>query len=756
MQNDIPDYEIYATIEPVNFDYGSAPTEPIEYNDDRLNVNKKVLSDIKISVDSFLSAINSLKVPEVRKNTIYLCTSKLINEFVNFVDGLMTQDTGYTHLESLDMAKSYVCGYLNKSSTSWKRQHQAESNATFVKPQEFAIGTHFEMKRSTGKTKSIPRLLQSKGQFISIAKTIETLFNNNKALRDLYFKYNESERDHICENGFYRGFCCGRVFKENELYKNNPESLQIRLFTDDFTVANPLGASGSIHKLTAVYFCIQNLPTELLSKTDNMYIVSLTHADDIKTKETDYNDIWRMVVRDVQKLEQTGIEIKGDNGRILKGTISCICYDNLGANSSLAMSGSFSANYYCRICKLIKSQCQIRCEEDISEYRTMEDYFKHLSVIEESTKVNLTKSCGIKRYCVLNDLAYFKIFVNQSVDIMHDINEGVIPFLLQHFFNLIISSKILTENALQKKFQFHDYGILNAKSVPSIVYVSKPNLNQTASKLMCLFQHVPYVLYDLRNNDLLKDAWLCVQTLLKIIQVVYSVEVTEADLKELERCVSVHLRTIQIVFKVSLIPKHHILTHYATLYRLVGPLIFMSTMRSESMHQEIKRIIETCRNFQNITKTITNRFQINMTFKGNTYVNQLKHGKKIPFDVKMNNTEHTLISNYFSCQDNLYILNWFSLNNYVYRNNLFICFDKKFCEIRNLYMFNDEEYIAYSPWNVVELNEFLNSVQIKKPELSTKSIIRFADLKQKRLFECKTIDQKYFIIADTLIVKQLM
>lgn len=753
-------FDIATIIEPLNNICEAVTFKPNEYNGaDSPNADNKVHFDMKSSLSSFSSAINSLKVPEVRKNTIYQCTNDLIDQFASFVGGLMTQDSGYTCSDALEMAKSYVCEYLNKSNTSYKRQIQVESCSTFVKPQEFAAGTHFEMKRSEGKNTSIPKLLQSKGHFISVAETIQTLFNNNKALRDLYFKYNEKERDHICEVGIYRSFCCGRVFRENELYKKYPESLQIRLFTDDFTVTNPLGPSASIHKLTAVYFCIENLPIELLSKTDNMYIAALIHSDDIKTKETDYNDIWRMVVRDIQQLEKFGFEVKDENSRILRGTISCICWDNLGANSSLALCESFSANHFCRVCKLTKAECQTRCEEVLSEYRTMEDYARQLSLIEDSTKVNFTESCGVKRYCSLNDLAYFKIFVNQSVDIMHDLNEGVIPFLLHNFFNLITSSKILTECALQKRFQFFDYGILSTKTVPAIIYVTKQNLNQTASKLMCLFRHLPFVLFDLRNHEKLKGAWSCVQCLLRIVQIAYSTELSEADIKELEHLVSVHLRKVQEVFKVKLIPKHHFLTHYGTLVRLMGPLTLMSTMRSESMHQELKRIIETCRNFINITKTITNRFQANLTFKGNTYLNQFKYGKKVSFEIfqsKIDNSERTLISSNFPCQNELYKLNWFSLNSYMYKKGLFVICDRKFLQIENLYLFNDEEYIACSQWDFVEFDEFLNSLQIVKSEPNTKKIIRFLDLKEKRLFECKSIDHKYFIIADTLIVKHLM
>lgn len=443
---------------------GSVVCVPIRYNNfNRLDTNSKVYYDMKTALTSFLFIINSLKVPEERKNTFYQCTKDLLESFSNFISGIMAQDSGYTYIEALDLAKSYVCDQLKRCNSTFKRQRQAENSATYVKPQEFAIGTHFEMKLSKGKNMSIPKLLQSKGHYIAITETVRSLFKN-ESFRDLYLKYNAidpCERGHTCQSNNYYGFCCGQVFKENEFYRRFPNSLQIRIFTDDFTITNPLGSASTLHKLTAVYFSIQNLPPQLLSKTDNIYIVALLHSDDIKTKETDYNDIWRMVVRDVAYLEHFGIEI--DDGQTIKGTISCLCFDNLGANSSIGLSESFNSNFYCRICTLSKNECQIQCQEDRSKYRTMSDYEKHLSVIENSVKVNLTESCGVKRYCVLNDLSYFKTFTNMSVDIMHDINEGVIPFLMHHFFNLIISSKIFNEDTLLKKFQYFDYGRLNLK-----------------------------------------------------------------------------------------------------------------------------------------------------------------------------------------------------------------------------------------------------------------------------------------------------
>lgn len=77
----------------------------------------------------------------------------------------------------------------------------------------------------------------------------------------------------------------------------------------------------------------------------------------------------------------------------------------------------------------------------ISRSIEIEYYKKILDIIENATKVNLAETYGVKRYCVLNDLAFFKTFINFAVDIMHDCNEGVIKLLLELFFESLKTLK---------------------------------------------------------------------------------------------------------------------------------------------------------------------------------------------------------------------------------------------------------------------------------------------------------------------------
>lgn len=249
------------------------------------------------------------------------------------------------------------------------------------------------------------------------------------------------------------------------------------------------------------------------------------------------------------------------------------------------------------------------------------------------------------------------------------------------------------------------------------------------------------------------------QSLLKIVQIVYSSKVTEIERKKLEEYVFKHLDLIQKVFNVKLIPKHHFLTHYATLFLLMGPLIFMSTMRYESKHQNLKELIKTSRNFMNVTHTITKYHQAQLTFKSDTYSNDSKHGKKIPYhkiESKINACVKTFISNNFSTQDELFFVDWFSLNTYIYRKGLFVIHNQKFVQIEDLFIYNNEKCIVGTEWDCIEFDDFLNSLQIAKSELDEIVFIKFKELKQKQLFEIKSIDHKYFIIADTLLVKQVM
>lgn len=384
--------------------------------------------------------------------------------------------------------------------------------------------------------------------------------------------------------------------------------------------------------------------------------------------------------------------------------------------------------------------------EDESKMRTVEKYDKQMTVIEMSTNVNLATTCGIKRYCALNDLRHFHIMKNPSVDIMHDLNEGVIPFLLKYLINYCHSEKIIKEEALIKLIQYHDYGILNQKNVPSQVNMDKRNLNQNTSQSLCLFRNIPFILHQFREK--LQSVWSCVESLLKIVQISYSWEITEKDLQTLEQCVYDHLSSVRHKLKIvgNLIPKHHFLTHYATTIRVMGPLRQMSTIHFERKHKLLKNFAKNTQNFRNISKSLAIKHQQATTKCKGTYDDRISSGKKKKL-VSMTTLKDIIE---ISEIDVIYEIKWLQYNSFRFISGLLILHDTFLYEIENLLIVNEEYFLLCFLYERTHFDTFLNSIGLKKVEPKHFVLIKFDSLENKVLYEKKNLNGDLYVIADTL------
>lgn len=166
----------------------------------------------------------------------------------------------------------------------------------------------------------------------------------------------------------YKYFCCGTTYKKSKFFEENPLGLQIQISSNDFEICSPLQSKAGVHKICAVYFTIRNMPTRYLSKTCNTYLIALCNANDLKSKTTDFNNIWQEIFREINVLELVGINIEGQVN--LKGTLTHLSFDNLGANFALGFVSCFVSNHFCRHCLRSKTQCQSATKDDSSFLRT--------------------------------------------------------------------------------------------------------------------------------------------------------------------------------------------------------------------------------------------------------------------------------------------------------------------------------------------------------------------------------------------------
>lgn len=587
---------------------------------------------------------------------------------------------------------------------------------------------------------TFPKRIQSRFEYVSIIDTIKSLFLREDFVRA--FEKSVNAPSHSCKEKEYHRFCCSDRFKNNEFFQKHPHSLQIQIATDEFEVCNALGSKATLHKCCAIYFVFPNMPRT--SNLKNIYLVCLCNGNDLKTKQTDFNDLWKVIVKEIKYLEEFGINVN-DNLNV-KCTLVNVSFDNLGANQSLGVAEGFNSNYYCRICECSKEDCQTEYREIECKIRSKKNYVKQLAEIEMSANVDLSETRGIKRSCALNELKYLHIFDNPSVDIMHDLNEGVSPYTLKHLFKYCNSEKIVKEIDLKKMIQYHDFGILNRKNMPSLINMDKHNLNQNASQSLCLFRQIPFILAPFREQ--LQDVWICIETLLKIVQIVYSLKITDHDLRALEQYVFEHLSCVKQKLKIrdNLLPKHHFTTQYARIIREMGPLKQMSMIRFESKHKTLKSFVKKTHNFMNVNKTLAIKHQKMMSKCKNSYDNQIGCGKKTELlDIS---GLQSIIS--VSESDLIYSVKWLQYNNYRYRPGLLILHDKFLFEIDRILIVNDEYHILCFQYEKVNFDSFLNSFKIKKTEPQRNLSVKFGSLQKKELYEKKKLNDDFYVLADTL------
>lgn len=708
--------------------------------------SKQNANDISHHINNFISEIDCLNINDSAKNSVFKATTDLISGMSQFFASSLNENSCDTPSFILEQCSDFVCNQIAKNKSSYLRNKRFQTNEFYVAPKECAVGLRWEMKKvkRNGKFRKIPRLIQCTFQFVSIVETLTSLFKC-KEFQEMYIDYNMNSK-HKCKSDIYCGFCCASACKQNIFYKQNPLALKIQIYIDDFEICNPLASKSGIHKTCAVYFSILNVPVEFASKLKNIYLVILGNANDIKTKYTDINNFWRPIVDDLKYLERQGIRLSC--GKVIKGSLARLSCDNLGANVSLGFAGSFAASHYCRICTMEKEDCQTQTKIDPASMRTKENYEEHIETVKESTKVDFAETMGIKHYCILNDLNYFHIIDNPTLDNMHDLDEGTIPHLLKLLFESCISLNLFKLDELNYLIQFHDYGSLNRRNVPSEINLDKRSLGQNATQSLCLFRNISFLLYKYKDHPDLADAWKCVISLQQIITILYSHEISHCETETLDEIATQHLSEMSKCFELPFIVKEHNLLHYGHLIRSVGPSNQASTKRYESKHQIFKGLVNNTKNFRNIHKTLALKHQKKMCAEGFGYENDIETSKPKKFD-----SNH--YRNQFSVLQNVSEVNYLRFNNYDYEKDLLFDFNSKFYQIQHILCDSSKYYLLAKEFNILNFDKFLNSFSVEVSSPDNFILVNLNDLKQKQTFEIKKLFNREYIYVETLEVKRM-
>lgn len=696
----------------------------------------------------FAQNINSSGLYVKTVDNIFDSLVQLLNEYNELTIMFLTSGELSSNKEIIDVLQkslNIVQSEIRTVNTKYKRDKLCRENDLFVKSEEKAIGLKWVMTPDPAADVPFHSKVENKFSYVPILKTLNSFFLEKRS-RELYLSHNERKPD--CVPGVYDDFCCGERCKNSNFFQESYSPIQLQLAIDDFEVCSPLKSKTKIHKIRAVYMQIRNLPRRFLSKLNNIYLVLLCETANLKQEYTGLDNLLELIVTEIKELETKGITIPGDIN--LKGTLVNFCFDNLGGNETFGFTESFNSRYYCRICTTPRTECYVSTKEISANLRNLEDYNDCIEKLKNEEKIDLTETKGVKKYCLLNNLENFHVLLNMSLDIMHDLNEGLVPITLKYIFMDCINKKILTKSQLIAKIRDYPY-YDDAKNKPSALDIDKDNLGQNATQMRYLLLNLPFILMDYREE--LSSSWICIETCLKIMQILYSDRITEDELLILEDTIDLYLTNMIKIFKIKLTPKLHFLTHYPNLIRKMGPVIHTSTMRFEGKHKTFTDFAKKTNNFINITKTLTEKHQQNQLAVGFTYEDSIVASKK---QKPVRGVQSIEI--FKSVDDELNEtreLNFLHFNNYTYRPGKLIIYNNQLNKILHVVSYRDQYWFICTLCRKIKYNNFCNSIEFDV-NANLLNLINLNDLENKCAYNVVKIKDVTYVKCETLSFKSIM
>lgn len=191
--------------------FNESSTDLITYINPKRSATSIASNDMLEFMNTFIYSFSQVKLTEKDRTILLKSCIQLVKQLNSFNLSLIEDNNGMTPPQVLEVTSKFVQDRLFSVDAKYKRDKLIQENALFIAPKEIAIGTRYELrkKKTAVKVIKIPRLIQSKFQYISILKSIEFAFSNEQ-FTQTYFEYNRNEK-HVCQPDKYIGFCCGSV-----------------------------------------------------------------------------------------------------------------------------------------------------------------------------------------------------------------------------------------------------------------------------------------------------------------------------------------------------------------------------------------------------------------------------------------------------------------------------------------------------------------------------------------------------------------
>lgn len=453
-------------------------------------------------------------------------------------------------------------------STEEKFKKKLIEKDLFREPQRFTMGNE-ALQRHQGKFECLPHqgiIFEISFQirkFLELENMLESIIEHQESMKQL-------------GPGMYANFVNGSFWQGVQERYCSRVNIPIFLYNDDFQVDRFHQAT---HSLSPFYYLFPTLPPHIYSKLRFIFTALIAKSSDVKMFGND--SMLYALVNVFYKLETDGIELfKGTpSQRKIHIITSKIIGDNLSLHASCGFRQAFTIRRPCITCEITLDDLRNTVDLNPELKRTVQKYDNYF--IE-----NTYFEFGVEKPCIFNNLPSFHVSNNDIVDITHDINLGVIPFVMKFALNYFISTyPDFTLKALNERIQSFDYGRKEKGNKPSRILDShlKNGLQMNANETLFFLRYFP-----LLSMNMVPPSDPVLQFIINTIEIVdllYKSALTDEEINILEDMIKENRRKYSEEFGQKLRPKDHNMLHYVSAIRANGPLKYISTIRPEGKHR---------------------------------------------------------------------------------------------------------------------------------------------------------------------------
>lgn len=161
--------------------------------------------------------------------------------------------------------------FLQPMAPGYKREHYLKESGFLAAPAELVLRTRNKSHYVSASGCHTASVVQDTMQYIPLDLLLGTIL----AVPGYEQKFKQQVscsklRDAEIVDSFVRS----KAYQEHPFFVKHPNSLALNLYVDSFETINVLGSHTGIHKMEGLYMCILNLPSELQSKLDNIFLVA--------------------------------------------------------------------------------------------------------------------------------------------------------------------------------------------------------------------------------------------------------------------------------------------------------------------------------------------------------------------------------------------------------------------------------------------------------------------------------------------------